>query len=80
VTVARIIEPPKPRHCYPWQQWTDGQCWEVEAGVDFTCSYRSMEQLIYNYAKRHRLRATTTRTEPGKRLAFQFHPIPKESS
>ena len=27
---------------YPWDQWLDGRCWELEAGKDYTVSTDSI--------------------------------------
>ena len=31
---------------YPWDQWLNGEIWEIVQGVDFHCQTDSMEGLI----------------------------------
>ena len=48
---------------YPWDQWFDGQTWELKQGEDFTCQAKSFRQLAHAAAKK--------RQTPTGRLKIQ---------
>lgn len=37
---------------YPWDQWFDGDVWELEQGEDFTTSVEGMRSVLHGAAKR----------------------------
>jgi hypothetical protein len=37
---------------YPWDQWLDGQVWELAQGVDFQTDANAMRSVVYLAAKR----------------------------
>lgn len=64
--VALIGRTPK----YPWDDWTTGQPMEIEKGVDYHCSSRSMKDALYSHARRH---GYTVRVSCGQEsVRFQF--------
>ena len=50
---------------YPWDEWMDGNIWELSPGKDFECSLPSMRQQVYQAAANAELSATT-REHEGK--------------
>jgi hypothetical protein len=58
---------------YPWNEWSNGQIWELTIGVDFKCRTQSMRGVLYNHARRVSLSVRIqTITNLGK-LRFQFY-------
>jgi hypothetical protein len=41
---------------YPWDQWLNGETWEIVHGVDFTCTMNSMETSIRRTAAKSLLK------------------------
>ena len=67
--------PQRPRgNKYPWDEWTDGEEWEVEQGVHFTCSVQSFRSYLYSYAVEHGLEVETKRLSRREPLVwFRFY-------
>jgi hypothetical protein len=47
---------------YPWDQWFDGQVWELEHGVDFVIGPKSFQNIVYEAARRRGLVVATRTT------------------
>lgn len=80
--MARVIEefPATTRQSkYPWDEWTDGQIWELEAGKDFTQQIESMRQAAAKQAKQRNLAFRTAKVTRDKKdyLVLQFLKIAK---
>ena len=43
------------RTVYPWDEWLNGQIWQLKKGVDFETEIVSMYNLIRTTAKRRKL-------------------------
>lgn len=57
---------------YPWDQWTNGQIWQVREGDDFESNLKTFVQGLYAYGKRHGLKVEV-RTDPANGIAaFRF--------
>jgi hypothetical protein len=55
---------------YPWDQWLDGQIWQITRGEDFDISTESMRVRLYPAAK---ARGGSIRTNvKGSTITFQF--------
>jgi hypothetical protein len=62
--------PSKPRRRYPWDEWLNGEVWQVQQGEDFDCTMASFYTLLWVTAKTRGGKARTTRD--GNTLTFQF--------
>ena len=64
------------RQSFPWDEWTDGNIWELTAGADFAnqtpAEFRSR---LYAVAKRRGLIVRTKVTEST--ILFRFEPDPE---
>jgi hypothetical protein len=67
---ATVTGPIAPTAKYPWEEWTDGQVWEIIRGEDFDILAGNMAQVLRSYGIRKGLKVTTRRR--GDVLAFQF--------
>lgn len=56
---------------YPWDEWLDGQIWQIVAGEDYECSTESMRVQVYGAAKRLGTKATTRVTSNPEGLLIQ---------
>ena len=56
---------------YPWKEWTDGQIWKVEQGVDFHCSPESLRYSVHGRARVLGRKAHTAVVD-DKHVVFQF--------
>ena len=59
------------RSRYPWDDWFDGEVWELTEGEDYTVSTDNMRTAVHSAAKTRGGKATTTSVEGG--LAIQYH-------
>lgn len=55
---------------YPLDEWLDGRVRQISPGVDFTCSRRSMQLMLYKWAHERQKTVTTRFMEDGS-LVFQ---------
>jgi hypothetical protein len=63
---------------YPWDEWMDGSCWLLNAGVDYTTATRVFQATVFKHAERHGYTVSTKQVEGG--IAIQFtKPEPEES-
>jgi hypothetical protein len=53
---------------YPWDQWLNGEAWEITHGVDFKCTMDSMENLIRRTAAQSLLK-----DKAGKEYKISVH-------
>jgi hypothetical protein len=44
---------------YPWNQWLDGNIWELTHGLDFVVDVKTLRVLCYFAAKRRRKKVRT---------------------
>lgn len=60
---------------YPWNEWFDGQIWELLAGVDYTCSSSSMVSAIYKAAgeRAGKCRVRRLHDQYGDSVVLQFY-------
>ena len=71
---SEIDRAPRAGNKYPWAEWTDGEEWEVEQGVHFTCSVQSFRSYLYAYAVEHGLEVETKRLSRREPLVwFRFY-------
>lgn len=56
---------------YPWDKWTDGEIWKVEAKKDFTCKPASFRSALQTHADKieKKVRASVR----DEFVVFQFH-------
>ncbi len=45
---------------YPWDEWLDGQVWELTKGVDFDCKLSSLRATAWTQGCRRNKRVHTT--------------------
>jgi hypothetical protein len=57
-----------PRH-YPWDQWFDGQAWELRQGEDFPGGIESFRANLCRMARQRGVKVRTT--TQGKAIRFQ---------
>lgn len=57
---------------YPWDEWTDGSCWLLRAGVDYKLSTRDFQATAFKHAQRHGFSLKTRQVEGG--ITLQFTP------
>lgn len=55
---------------YDWDQWTDGDIWLIERGVDYTCSDKSFQVIAHNYGRRHGFKVRTGKHPRGMQVQF----------
>jgi hypothetical protein len=60
------------RSMYPWDEWANGEVWELERGRDFAVSVGGLSSSVYGYAKRFGLAVRFSRR--GGRVRLQFLP------
>ena len=75
--MARVISsfpPATTRTRYPWDQWLDGQVWELVAGEDFTAKPETIRQSASSQATKRGGRVKTRLIEDGERqmVVVQF--------
>lgn len=58
------------RSRYPWDEWFDGDVWELEAEKDYSVSTENMRTAVHSAAGSRGGHAQTSVTEKG--LAIQF--------
>lgn len=63
--MAKVIKPERadsvfPKHeRYPWEQWFDGQLWELTKGADFKTEPASFRSAAFLQAKRRDIKLRT---------------------
>lgn len=83
--MARVVkwEPPAraARTKYPWDEWFNGQAWELERGVDFATTIRGMQSTVLTRARRLDIAVATavvrdenTRGAPARWLYVKAFP------
>jgi len=83
--MARLLDSLPPRlphrsYRYPWDQWFDGQVWELVRGVDFKVLSKSFHSMAAHAAqRRHRLLTIHWLDRERTRLAMQAYPYPTEA-
>lgn len=60
---------------YPWDQWTDGQVWELVRGEDFAPTIRNFRPQCYMVAQRRGMEIRTYAPDGwwGDRIQVQFY-------
>ena len=60
---------------YPWEEWTNGEVWEVTAFKDFDCSTGSFAQAAYQQARRmgKKVRVFMKNEAEHPKVVFQFY-------
>lgn len=58
---------------YPWNQWGDGNIWEITLGTDFDCKTVSMRGVLYSYAKRAGLKLHAQCLMRLGKIRFRFY-------
>lgn len=58
------------KSAYPWEQWTDGEVWEVRRNEDFTCTVPSMLAALWTRAKKMEMKAEVA--SQGDVVQFRF--------
>ena len=58
---------------YPWNQWGDGNIWEITLGTDFDCKVVSMRGVLYSYAKRAGLKLQAQCLMRLGKIRFKFY-------
>lgn len=62
--MAKVVNavPPSARgprgQLYPWEEWFDGQVWELTQGEDFKPSMKVFRDIVYQTASRHGVRVS----------------------
>ena len=69
--MKRFDFPTSRRMRYPWDDWLDGQIWELERGKDFVVGLDQMRKNAYNAAWSRGLRARTSNNK-GKLVVMAF--------
>ena len=59
-------------HQYPWDEWTDGQTYEVERGDDFDCSRNSFRNGLYSIAKSFGKKVVSMTLPETESIRFRF--------
>ena len=57
---------------HPWHRWTNGEVWELQAGVDFDVSITALSSAAYAYARRRGLIARFSAKGNSGRVKLQF--------
>jgi hypothetical protein len=59
--MARAVDGPLPaaQRRYPWEQWSDGQVWELTRGEDFEVTAGSFRDTARGWAREHGYTART---------------------
>ena len=75
------LDPPSRKTQYPWHEWITGDTWQLEAGVDYKVSTRSMQSSVIATAKKRNIGVTTRIKrdkslpgQPERWIQFQFSP------
>jgi hypothetical protein len=69
--VDRMPEKYETRRKYDWDNWLDGQVWELVDGVDFTVPVRSMAAQVYQAAVRRGIGVSVSLLDSGTRVRVQ---------
>ena len=72
--VDRMPEEYETRRKYDWNEWLDGQVWELVAGTDFTVPVRSMAAQVYQAAVRRGIAVRVSLLDGGARVRVQAAP------
>ena len=59
---------------YPWDQWLNGNVWELLEGVDFTNDLQRMRVQTYVAAGKRGLKARTSQSGPNKLIIQAYSP------
>lgn len=59
---------------YPWNEWLDGDAWELEQGADFTVTTKSFRSAAAQAARIRNGGIRTALTNEGKNVVIQFVP------
>jgi hypothetical protein len=76
--VINSFPPTKTQSRYPWDQWLDGQIWQLAAGEDFTSKPETFRQNAAGQAQRRGGAVRSRLLEDGDRqvVVVQFQPRP----
>jgi hypothetical protein len=55
---------------YPWDEWMDGSCWLLRAGVDYTIATRNFQATAFKHAQRNGYTLHTKQVEGGITIQF----------
>lgn len=61
----------EPTSIYPWDQWLDGQTWELIQGKDFKCAAKSFRKQAVKAAQKKQGKVRTNTFE--KKIVIQFY-------
>jgi len=65
---------------YPWEQWTDGEWWLCEEGVDYECTTASFRGAVYSHARRRGLNVRIIGGDAHVSFRFGAHPLTYEQT
>jgi hypothetical protein len=57
---------------YPWDEWTNGEIWDLDYGRDFFCEPKSFRTLVHRTAQVYGLRART-KFGSDKKVIISFY-------
>jgi hypothetical protein len=57
---------------YPWNEWTDGNVWEIRRPEDFTLTNTNMQATLHDKASALGMKVRSESTPDGHGLVFQF--------
>ena len=59
---------------YPWDEWLNGQVWELRPGQDYNGKTQTLRQMARDQAQRRggKLRTRLLSDEQGERVVLQF--------
>ncbi len=69
------LHPRRAKQKYPWDEWTDGQVWQIVRGEDFDIRTSVMRTHLSGIARTRKLAYRSTLVRDGDRetLVFQFY-------
>lgn len=67
----KVMLPDRPT--YPWDEWMDGNAWQIEQGTDFLPEPRNFVAAMHMKAKKKGMKLKTT--VDGKKIQFQFYTV-----
>jgi hypothetical protein len=68
------------KESYPYDEWLDGQIWQLEEGTDYKSKTASMLTNIRQAADKRNLKVRTRLLDDGKTLVVQsYKPEPEEA-
>ena len=56
---------------YPWDEWFNGDTWELKVGVDFDSDFKNFRHLAYSQARYHGFKIRTRSLKKDEVLLLQ---------